>query len=98
MNCFLGSGRMPSVTAGILAGSLATGLALTTAARAQSDATRIVADQVRSQGFTCDNPKSAEHDAAESSPNETVYLLQCEAATYRVILVPDQAAKITKVE
>jgi len=102
MNCCLGSGRISRATARVLIGSPATGLAvvvaLGSAAEAQSDVTRIVADQVRSQGYTCENPQSAEHDAAESAPNETVYLLQCEGATYRVVLVPDQGAKVTKVE
>jgi len=65
---------------------------------AQDSVTGIVADQVRSQGFPCDNAVSAERVEAESTPNETVYLLKCETATYRVVLIPDQAAKVTKAE
>ena len=65
---------------------------------AQDDVAMLVADQVRSQGFACPRAISAERDAAESAPNETVYVLKCEGATYRVVLIPDQAAKVTKVE
>jgi hypothetical protein len=35
----------------------------------------IVADQVRSQGFTCKNPAAVEHIKAESTPGEAVYIL-----------------------
>jgi len=65
---------------------------------AQDDVTAIVADQVRSQGFPCDNASSAQRVEAESSPNMTVYLLKCDGATYRVVLVPDQAAQVTKAD
>ena len=58
----------------------------------------VVADQVRSQGYACANPSSAERIAAQSAPEEPVYLLICEDATYEVRLVPDQAAKVTKVK
>jgi len=67
-------------------------------AAAQDDVAVLVADQVRSQGFVCAKAISAERDAAASAPNETVYVLKCEGATYRVVLIPDQAAKVTKVE
>ncbi len=58
----------------------------------------IIAAQIRSQGYSCANPTSAESIAAESGPNEPVYLLRCENASYKVRLVPDQAAKVTLVE
>jgi len=58
----------------------------------------VVADQVRSQGHSCTNPTSADRLAGESSPNEPVYLLKCEEATYRVRLVPDQAAEVTEIK
>src|SRR5262245_45233087 len=67
-------------------------------AMAQDDVAVLVADQVRSQGFVCAKAISAERDEAASAPNETVYVLKCEGATYRVVLVPDQAAKVTQVE
>ena len=57
-------------------------------------ATDIVAAQIRAQGFACDNPQSAKRDARASQPNETVWLLACENASYRVTLVPDMGAKV----
>lgn len=67
-------------------------------AMAQDDVAVLVADQVRSQGFVCAKAISAERDEAASQPNQTVYVLKCEGATYRVVLIPDQAAMVTKVE
>jgi hypothetical protein len=58
----------------------------------------IVGDQVRSQGYACNNPVSAERIAAESNPDEPVYLLICETATYHVRLVPNQAAQVIKID
>ncbi len=63
-------------------------------AGAQDDAKDIVAAQIRAQGFACDNPQSAKRDARASQPNETVWLLTCETASYRVTLVPDMGAKV----
>lgn len=56
----------------------------------------IVASQIRSQGFSCENPVSALNIAADSVPNHTVYILECLAKAYRVILVPDQAAQVSE--
>jgi hypothetical protein len=80
----------------VLASACLPGLVAT--AGAQDDAVNIVADQVRSQGFQCNNPSGAERLEGQSEPNATVYLLKCEGVTYRVVLVPDQAAVITQVE
>jgi hypothetical protein len=55
----------------------------------------IVADQVRSQGFACADPVSAERDPAKSKPDEAYYVLTCANATYNVRLVPDLAAQVT---
>lgn len=55
----------------------------------------IVADQVRSQGFTCTEPASAVRDAANSKPGQAAYVLTCADATYNVRLIPDMAAEIT---
>lgn len=76
-----------------LAGSLATA-----AANNQDTVAAVVADQVRSQGFPCRNPSSADRIQAESAPNQTAYLLKCEGATYRVLLIPDQAAEVARVD
>ena len=86
---------LPSIAGGVLALICLAGASATAAGR--DDGTTIVADQVRSQGFTCSNPISAERVGAESAPNHTVYLLKCEGATYRVILVPDQGAQVAQI-
>jgi hypothetical protein len=54
----------------------------------------IVAAQIRAQGFACDTPQSAKRDARASKPNEAVWLLTCENASYRVTFVPDMSAKV----
>lgn len=55
-----------------------------------------VAAQVRGQGYACTDPVSAVRDAAASKPDLPVYVLTCANATYRVKVIPDQAAVITK--
>ena len=69
-------------------------------ATAQEEAVEInvLADQIRSQGFACSSPLSAERIAAETAPDEPVYLLKCESGTYQVRLIPDQAAVVTRIE
>ena len=63
------------------------------AATAQ-DAKTIVASQIRSQGYTCDQPKSATRDAKASKPYAVVWVLVCETNSYRVTLVPNLAAQV----
>ena len=72
----------------------------TMVARAASDETPIdiLAVRVREQGFACETPKSAERLPEQSAPNETVWLLKCEDAAYKVRLVPDLAAKNEKLK
>ena len=72
--------------------------ALPDAALAQDTDVSIIAAQVRSQGFACDNPTGAERVADESAPDQQVYTLACDGVTYRVKLIPDMAAEITKID
>ncbi|WP_246737367.1 hypothetical protein [Nordella sp. HKS 07] len=74
--------------------------AIFTSAAAQDESVEmtVLADQIRSQGYECANPVSAQRQAAQSVQDEPVYILKCENATYEIRLVPDQAAKVTKVE
>ena len=58
----------------------------------------IIVDQIRKQGFACDNALSAERDREQSKPNESVWILKCEKATYRVRLVPDMAAGVERID
>lgn len=78
----------------------AVGCAIFTGANAQEEGVEIavLADQIRSQGFACSNPVSAELIAAESVPDVPVYVLKCEGATYRIRLVPDQASVVTRID
>ncbi len=97
MGDILQSRRTKPVATGLLAAmmSFAAAAAL---AQDQDAVVAIVADQVRSQGFACENPSAAERLEAESKPDEPVYLLKCKDAEYRVHIIPDQAAEVTKVK
>ena len=66
--------------------------------RRAEDPKDIVAAQIRAQGYKCDSPQSAEQDAQASKPDEAVWVLQCEGASYRVRLVPDMAAKVERID
>jgi hypothetical protein len=60
------------------------------------DPKNIVAAQIREQGYDCDDPQSAKRDVQASRPDEAVWILQCESASYRVRLDPDMAAKVER--
>ena len=89
---------LPGLALMAVAGSLA-GAA---PAAAQSDddmeAAEIVATQLRSQGFQCVDPHKAERDASDTTPGEEAWIVTCNNATYRVKLVPDQAAKVEQID
>jgi hypothetical protein len=57
----------------------------------------IISDQIRRQGYPCDEPRQAEHDRQASRPNEAVWVLRCANAAYRVTLIPDMAARVEPV-
>ncbi len=56
-----------------------------------------IAAQIRSQGYACDQPQSATRDPQASRPDEEVWLLRCEGASYRVRLIPDMAAQVERI-
>ncbi len=58
----------------------------------------IIASHIRTQGYECDKPKSAVRDKKASKPDEPVWTLECENATYRVREIPDQAAKVERLD
>jgi hypothetical protein len=62
------------------------------------DPKSILAAQLREQGYDCDQPKSAERDAQASTPDEAVWIVQCETSTYRMRLDPDMAAKVERID
>jgi hypothetical protein len=85
--------------------SLIVNLALTLAAAgsfaltaaAQQTPKEDIAAQIRDQGYQCDEPQSAKRDEKASKPDEEVWILTCEGATYRVRLDPDMAAKVERI-
>ncbi len=66
--------------------------------KALAQENEIIAAQIRKQGFACEKPARAERQSQRSKPNETVWVLKCGNATYRVRLVPKMAADIERVE
>ena len=78
--------------------------AMTTAAgtaSAQSDngeAAALIATQVREQGYACAEPATAKPDAGDSEVGERAWILTCKDGSYRVRLVPDQAATVEKID
>jgi hypothetical protein len=58
---------------------------------------KIVATQLRAQGYACKSPKSAERDKSDSRPDATVWIVDCGAARYRVRLIPHRAAEVETV-
>ena len=59
---------------------------------------KIVADQVRGQGYACSEARSVERDPTYSRPDEPVWILKCDNASYRVRLVPGMAAKVERLD
>ena len=55
---------------------------------------QLVAVQVREQGLACTDPVSAKRDP--TAQDDAVWTLTCADASYRVRLVPDQAAIVEK--
>jgi hypothetical protein len=58
----------------------------------------IVAAQIRSQGYKCDEAKTAQRDIEASKPDEAVWILDCGNASYRVRLIPDMAADVERMD
>ncbi|MGI9373965.1 MAG: hypothetical protein ACR2OJ_15870, partial [Hyphomicrobiales bacterium] len=58
----------------------------------------LIAEQLRRQGFKCDKPQSAKRDETATKPDEVVWILSCENASYRVKLIPDMAADVTQLD
>lgn len=63
-----------------------------------ADEKEIIAAQIRKQGFACDKPASAAQDSQRSRPHETLWVLECKNASYRVRLVPKMAAQVHRLD
>lgn len=57
-----------------------------------------IAEQIRRQGYACDQPQSATRDIQASKPDEAVWLLRCKDASYRVRLMPSMAAQVEPID
>jgi len=92
MDCDL---RLPGGLSGLLMTlSLSSQLAIAENVESPKDD---IAAQIRAQGYACEQPQSATRDAQASRPDEEVWLLRCEGASYRVRLIPDMAAQIERI-
>ncbi len=77
---------------------LPTATTVAKAAAPQEVSKDIIAVQIRRQGFACENPESATRDSEAAKPDEAAWILTCKGVTYKVQLVPNQAAKVERVE
>ncbi len=61
-----------------------------------------IVSRLRTQGFPCEKPLSADLQRPESEPNRALWIVRCENATgpvaYRAQLIPNVAAKIERIE
>jgi hypothetical protein len=64
------------------------------AAQAQETVQNMLAAQIRTQGYPCDQALGAKKDARRSKPDHDVWVLRCSNATFRVSRAPDMAAKV----
>ena len=75
-------------------------MAVTTAGTAalgaddSADPKDIIAAKVRRQGYECEAPKSATRDPGFTAPGEIGWMLECQGASYRVMLMPHGAARV----
>jgi hypothetical protein len=92
-----GMGRALQLLAILFLAMLSNGERLGHVAKAQTIAS-VLAAQIRSQGFACDEPQKATRDAKLSKSDYDVWVLTCKNATYRIGRYPDLAAKVEKLK
>jgi hypothetical protein len=68
------------------------------AAEVEEKPEKIIAIQIRRQGYACGTPLSAEPDLKRSKPDKAAWVLKCDNATYRVRLIPDMAAEVEQLD
>ncbi len=87
---------VPSLALGLrlVSAIVLSGPGIGTAQAAEEMPAEIIAVQIRDQGYACDKPLSAERDQTIS--DDAVWILNCDNAKYRVRLVPDMAAEVTR--
>jgi hypothetical protein len=58
----------------------------------------IIATAVRDRGFPCDRPISAEREPSVSQADRAAWIIQCDAARYRVVFEGDTGARVLPLE
>ena len=58
----------------------------------------IIASHVRLQGHACGKAESAQRDPQLSRPDQPVWILKCDNATYRVRMTPDMRAQVERLD
>lgn len=81
---------------GAIALTLAAGANSIEAADPSETPTNVIAIQIRKQGYKCDSPQSAKRETSTGNPDDKVWVLDCEDASYRVHLMPDMAARVER--
>ena len=77
---------------------VAIGVTTISAASAQQATRDLLAAQIRDQGYRCNKSVSAQRDLSSSKPDEAVWVLKCTTGTYRPRLIPDMAARVTRLD
>lgn len=72
-------------------------LAIPATAQSLEESAKIIAAQLLKQGIACSMPRHATRDAQRSKPNENVWVVRCDEATYRVTLIPRRQAEIVPI-
>jgi hypothetical protein len=67
---------------------------LTGSAAVAETVPNILAAQIRTQGYPCEQALGAKKDTRRSKPDHDVWVLRCSNATFRVSRAPDMAAKV----
>lgn len=89
-----GARLLPAACAmiGLCAASAAEGPAL-----AQEKPADVLAAAVRTQGFPCDKPLSAEREG-QAAADQPVWILRCDTGAYRVRLSANRTAQVERIQ
>lgn len=55
----------------------------------------IISDAVRDRGHACENPKGVRWQRKQSRPDEEVWIIECDNASYRVRFAGDTGPVVT---
>jgi len=58
----------------------------------------VISSVVRREGYKCEKPIKATKDEADSVPEEMVWFLKCNNATYKVRLLPHYLSEVEVLE